>query len=56
MDAGSRHQWIGRAVRDVVTYRPGQGMVRYMGTDVEWGYRWCSIPRNEIILETTLER
>lgn len=55
MDAGSRHQWIGRAVRDVVTYRPGQGMVRYMGTDVEWGYRWCSIPRNEIILETTLE-
>ena len=55
MDAGSRHQWIGRVVRDVVTYRPGQGMVRYMGADVEWGYRWCSIPRNEIVLETTLE-
>ena len=55
MDAGSRHQWIGRVVRDVVAYRPGSGMVRYLGSDIEWGYRWCSIPRNEIILEATLQ-
>ena len=55
MDAGSRHQWIGRVVRDVVTYRPGAGMVRHLGSDIEWGYRWCSIPRDEIILEATMQ-
>lgn len=55
MDAGSRHSWIGRVVRDVVTLRPGKGMVRRMGHEIEWGYRYCSIPSNEIILEATLE-
>lgn len=55
MDAGSRHHWIGRAVRDVVTLLPGEGMRRYLGSEVEWGYRWCSIPANEIILEATFE-
>lgn len=55
MNAGSRHNWIGAVVRDVVTYRPGVGMRRYQGSDLEWGYRWCSLPFNEIILEATLE-
>lgn len=55
MDAGSRHEWIGRRVRDLVTLRPGQGMHRYAGSEVEWGYRWSSLPTNEIILEATLE-
>ncbi len=55
MDAGSRHEWIGRVVRDVVTFRPGEGMVRYAGSQIEWGYRWSSIPSNEIILEATFE-
>jgi UDP-N-acetylmuramate dehydrogenase len=55
MDAGSRHEWIGRCVHDVVTYRPGEGMRRYEGHEVEWGYRRCSIPGNEIILEATFE-
>ena len=55
MDAGSRHEWIGRVVRDVVTLHPGQGMVRHLGSEIEWGYRWCSIPRDEIILEATFE-
>ena len=55
MDAGSRHEWIGRVVRDVVTLRPGQGMVRHQGSEIEWGYRWCSIPNDEIILEATFE-
>ena len=53
MDAGTRHEWIGRVVRDVVTLRPGQGMVRHLGNEIEWGYRWCSIPNDEIILEAT---
>lgn len=55
MDAGGRSNWIGSVVRDVVTYRPGVGMRRYQGTDIEWGYRWCSIPAHEIILEVTFE-
>ena len=55
MDAGSRHEWVGRAVRDVVTYRPGAGMRRYLSCEIEWGYRWCSIPSDEIILEATFE-
>ena len=55
MDAGSRHHWIGSVVRDVVTYRVGAGMQRYLGPEIEWGYRWCSIPSNEIILEATFE-
>ncbi len=55
MDAGSRHHWIGRVVHDVVTYRLGEGMQRYQGSEVEWGYRWCSLPTSEIILEATFE-
>lgn len=55
MDAGSRHEWIGRSVHDVVTYRPGVGMQRYERHQIEWGYRWCSIPGDEIILEASFE-
>lgn len=54
MDAGTRREWIGALVRDVVTYRPGEGMVRYDGTDIEWGYRTTSIPSGEVILEASL--
>ncbi|WP_129583220.1 FAD-binding protein, partial [Olsenella phocaeensis] len=39
MDAGSRHEWIGSRVSDVVTLRPGVGLRRYEGSEVEWGYR-----------------
>ena len=54
MDAGTRHEWIGRRVRDLVVLRPGEGLHRYQGSDVEWGYRSTSIPTSEIILEATL--
>lgn len=54
MDAGTRHEWVGSVVRDVVTLRPGQGMRRYQAPEVEWGYRWTSLPADEIILEATL--
>jgi UDP-N-acetylmuramate dehydrogenase len=53
MDAGSRHEWIGRVVRDLVTYRPGVGMRRYLASEIEWGYRTTSIPAGEVILEAT---
>lgn len=54
MDAGTRREWIGRRVRDLVVLRPGEGMHRYSGDEVEWGYRCTSLPGNEIILEATL--
>lgn len=54
MNAGSRREWIGKTVESVVTYRPGEGMHRYAGSDIEWGYRATSIPWSEIILEAKL--
>lgn len=53
MDAGTRHEWIGRRVHDVVTYRPGEGMRRYDGGEIEWGYRQCTLPPDEVILEAS---
>lgn len=53
MNAGTRDEWVGALVRDVVVLRPGEGMHRYQGSDIEWGYRATSIPTSEIILEAT---
>ena len=55
MDAGSRREWIGSCVRDLVVLRPGEGLHRYEGSEIEWGYRCTSIPTSEIILEATLD-
>ena len=55
MNAGSRTEWIGTLVQDVMTYKPGEGMRHYGHDDIAWGYRECGIPRDEIILEATLE-
>lgn len=55
MNAGTRDDWIGSRVTDVMTYKPGVGMRHYAHDDVFWGYRECGIPRDEIILEVTLE-
>lgn len=54
MNAGTARDWIGTVVHDVVTLRPGYGLVRYNASEIEWGYRHTSIPTNEIILEATL--
>ena len=51
-DAGTRREWIGRRVRDLVVLRPGEGLHRYDGDEVSWGYRSTSIPTSEIILES----
>lgn len=53
MDAGTRTEWIGKHVSSVVTLRPGEGLHRYEATDIDWGYRFTSIPCGEIILEAT---
>lgn len=54
MNAGTAHEWIGSVVSDVVTLRPGHGLVRYDASEIAWEYRKTSIPANEIILEATL--
>ena len=55
MDAGTRREWLGSRVRDVVALRPGRGLRRYAAHEVEWGYRGCSIPTDEIVLEATFD-
>lgn len=54
MDAGTRREWIGHRVVSLVTYRPGEGLCRHAGSDIEWGYRWTSLAGSEIVLEATL--
>lgn len=51
MNAGTRTEWIGSLVEDVVTFDPASGIKHYAGSEITWGYRECSLPRNEIILE-----
>ena len=54
MNAGTRDDWIGSLIEDVVTYKPGAGMRHYRHDDVFWAYRENGLPKDEIILETTL--
>lgn len=54
MNAGTAGQWIGSIVDEVVTLRPGVGLVRYAGHDISWFYRGSDIPPREIVLETAL--
>ena len=54
MNAGTRDEWICDVVESVVVFRPGSGLVRYGVADISWGYRSCSIPAGEVILEAVL--
>ncbi len=54
MDAGTAEVWIGSRVDEVIVYRPGEGLVRYAGSDIAWMYRATTIPSSEIVLEATL--
>lgn len=51
MNAGTRNEWIDSVVESVVVYRPNKGLARYDVSDLEWGYRYCSLPPAEIVLE-----
>lgn len=55
MDAGTRREWLGQRIRDLVVYRPGEGLHRYEGHEIDWGYRTTNIPTSEIVLEATFE-
>ena len=39
----------------MVTFDPASGIKHYAGSEIAWGYRECSLPRNEIILECVLK-
>ncbi len=54
MNAGSRDEWIGSRVVSVTTLAPGRGLVRRAGDEVAWGYRSCSLPRDEVVVECEL--
>lgn len=54
MNAGSRHESLGQRVLSVTSLRPGVGLVRYSGCDIDWSYRESSLPFDEIVLECEL--
>ncbi|MGI6591197.1 MAG: UDP-N-acetylmuramate dehydrogenase [Eggerthellaceae bacterium] len=54
MNAGTGTQWIGQRVVSVTTYRVNGGLLRRDGTDITWGYRFSSIPADEIVVECEL--
>ncbi len=54
MNAGTRTEWIGELIEDVVTLKPGEGMRHYRHDELLWAYRESGIPKDEIILEVTL--
>lgn len=55
MNAGTKDDWIGSRVISVTTFSPDAGLVRHMGSDIEWGYRHTSFAPNEIIVECELQ-
>lgn len=54
MDAGSRRQWIGSSVLEVKVYDPDAGLRRISGSDIEWGYRRCSLPAGVVVVSAVL--
>lgn len=55
MNATDGERYLGQLVDEVVTFRPGEGLVRYEGSEIGW-YRSCSdIPPREIVLEVGLQ-
>lgn len=55
MNAGTKDDWIGSRVVSVTTFSPDAGLVRHIGSEIEWGYRSTSFSPNEIIVECELQ-
>ena len=55
VNAGSGRDRIADVTESVVVYRPGEGMVRYDASDLEWGQRFCALPQGEIVLEAVFK-
>lgn len=54
MNAGTRREFLGPRIESVTTYRPGSGLRRYLGSEIEWDYRETSIPFDEVVLECSI--
>lgn len=54
MNAGTATEWFGSAVESVTVFRPGKGLSKILGEDIEWGYRKSSIPKDAIVVEVSL--
>jgi UDP-N-acetylmuramate dehydrogenase len=54
MNAGSAEEWIGRMVDSVTVLRPGEGLVRYDGSELPWQYRSSGLPSGEVVVECAL--
>ncbi|MDR2492748.1 MAG: UDP-N-acetylmuramate dehydrogenase [Coriobacteriales bacterium] len=54
MNAGSSDVWIGSIVESLTVLRPGEGLVRYQGSELPWGYRCSGLPAGEVIVECVL--
>jgi UDP-N-acetylmuramate dehydrogenase len=55
MNAGTADNWIGKVVSAVTVIRPGNGLVRYEGSELKWQYRSSSLPLGEIVVEVELK-
>lgn len=53
MNVGTERCWLNSIVHDVVSFKPGGGLVRRQAVEIDWGRRWCSLPADEIILEVS---
>ncbi len=54
MNAGSAKEWIGKLVSTVTTVSPEKGLMKYRGSDIEWGYRSSSLAGEEVVVECEL--
>lgn len=55
MNAGTRKEWISSVIESLVVYRPGEGLVRYRASDIDWYYRCSTLPAHELILELVMK-
>ena len=54
MNAGGAEECVGNIVEAITVLRPGEGLVRYQGSDVPWRYRSSGLAAGEIIVESEL--
>lgn len=54
MNAGSKTEWLSRQIASVTTFSLEEGLRRYRGSDLAWGYRTSSLPSHQIVVECEL--
>ncbi|MCL2757173.1 MAG: UDP-N-acetylmuramate dehydrogenase [Coriobacteriia bacterium] len=55
MNAGNAQEWIGNIVENLTVLRPGEGLIRYLGSELPWRYRYSGLPPGEVIVESELK-